>query len=74
MSVLLGIIAVFAYLFGGLVLLVAMAPPRGSDIELILAALAFTCGTVALAGIGVMNAVSKLIPRQPKKEAPELAA
>lgn len=63
MTTILAIITVLSYLFGAMAFLLAAGH---SDIQYILAGVYFICGTVALAGIGIVNALDNVKRRLPE--------
>ena len=70
MVVLLGFVAVLSYLVAAVSLLAAAA--HGTDIQLILAAVCATCGTVAAAGCTIIRRLDWLIDRQKSRHIDEL--
>lgn len=63
MTMLLGAIAFFSYAFGAFAMF--SLAHDGTDIQIILAGVYFTCGTVALVGVGVVSRLGEPKPPPP---------
>ena len=62
MSILLGLVTFLAYLFGLFAVLVA----GKTDVQIILGGVYFTCGTVALSALAIINALEHIKRRLPE--------